>query len=80
MSTKFPLTLLMMEMEEELREKGVQAELHWVNRDSNQERTTLRMKTFPSSRWRRGATGTRLARSGKFLRGSCYKVKDFTKR
>ena len=46
MSTKFPLTVLMMEMEEELREKGIQAELHWVSREKNQEADDLTNEDF----------------------------------
>ena len=53
MSTKFPLTLLMMEMSEELRAKKVSATLEWVRRDENQaadDLTNMEFGKFDSSK------------------------------
>ena len=41
MSTKFPLTLLLMELTEWLKEKDLMLDLHWVPRDQNEEADEL---------------------------------------
>lgn len=46
MSTKYPLTLLMMEMAEELRHKNLQLDLKWTKRDNNVGADSLTNEDF----------------------------------
>ena len=46
MSTKYPLTLLLIEICETLREKEMTASLHWVRRDENQLADDLTNEEF----------------------------------
>ena len=46
MSTKFPITLLLIEVCETLRESGTMATLHWVRRDDNQLADDLSNEEF----------------------------------
>ena len=41
MSTRFPLTLLLMELAEEMREKDLRVDLEWISRDRNTEADDL---------------------------------------
>ncbi len=46
MSTKYPLTLLMMEMAEELRQKNLRLDLKWTKRDNNVGADSLTNEDF----------------------------------
>ena len=46
MSTKFPLTLLVMELAEEMRANGTTVELSWIRRDENQGADDLTNENF----------------------------------
>ena len=46
MSTKYPLTLLVMELSEMLKKHGISATLTWVRRDENQAADDLTNEVF----------------------------------
>ena len=46
LSTKFPITLLVIEASETLRKKGATADLKWIRRDDNQKADDLTNENF----------------------------------
>ena len=54
MSTKFPITLLVIESSETLRKKGATADLRWIRREDNQRADDLTNEEFVAfESWRR---------------------------